>query len=96
MSKVASGTWDCVASPRMAFRLARPASFARRSRRSIIAGWMPFLQWLDLNDTKITDAGLWHLKGLKHLRRLDVRKTNVTEAGVEDLRRALPGAEILR
>jgi hypothetical protein len=51
---------------------------------------------VDLNDTKVTDAGLQHLKGLKHLRRLDVRKTNVTEAGVADLRRALPGAEILR
>jgi hypothetical protein len=60
-----------------------------------LAEWMPHLEWLELSDTQVTDAGLRSIVGLKHLRRLDVRKTKVTAAGAEELHRALPGVEIL-
>jgi hypothetical protein len=39
---------------------------------------------------------LQHLKGLTQLRDLGLYTTKATEAGVEDLRRALPKAKIVR
>ncbi len=53
------------------------------------------LDWLVLDDTKITDNGLAHLAGLKKLGRLDLGRTQVTRAGVERLHRALPQACIV-
>jgi internalin A len=51
------------------------------------------LQWLDLHNTPITDAGLKELAGLKNLQWLDLGDpwcTKVTNAGVQELRKALP------
>jgi hypothetical protein len=39
---------------------------------------------------------LVHLKGLTGLRKLDLRHTKVTPAGVRDLQKALPALEIVR
>ena len=39
-----------------------------------------------LNSTKVTDAGLEHLKGLTSLQRLYLDRTNVTDAGLEHLK----------
>jgi DNA-directed RNA polymerase specialized sigma24 family protein len=47
-----------------------------------------------LSDTGVTDACFEPFRGLKNLRYLDVRRTRVTEAGAEELRRVLPGLEI--
>jgi len=44
--------------------------------------------------TTITDDGLEILKKLTNLRRLNLRRTKVTEAGVKDLEQALPNCEI--
>ena len=49
---------------------------------------------LSLCNTKITDAGLVHLRGLTNLQKLYLGNTKVTEAGVENLRKALPKCEI--
>ena len=38
------------------------------------------------------DAGLKHLTGLKELRKLDMRNTRVTPAGVEGLKKSRPEA----
>ena len=54
------------------------------------------LSQLDLDDTKITDAGLVHLKELTKLTFLTLRGTMVTDAGVNQLRQALPGLRIFR
>jgi YHS domain-containing protein len=43
------------------------------------------LEWLNLADTKITDAGLANLKDLKHLTRLHLEKTGVGDAGLAHL-----------
>jgi hypothetical protein len=43
-----------------------------------------------LGHTRITDAGLKHLAGLKDLRTLDLFRTGVTADGVRRLRHALP------
>ena len=49
---------------------------------------------VDLRSTKVTDAGLEHLKGLKSLVQLDLNSTKVTDEGVEKLQKALPNCEI--
>ena len=57
---------------------------------------MAKLRWLDISDTRVTDAGLIHLAGLKSLRTLHVRRTirptepdkepaRVTDAGLNAL-----------
>ena len=45
---------------------------------------------LGLARTRITDAGLDHLKELRGLTTLFVFETRLSRAGIEDLRRALP------
>ena len=44
--------------------------------------------------TKITDAGLVHLKGMTGLSMLLLQGTKVTDAGVADLQKALPDCKI--
>ena len=43
------------------------------------------LQYLYLNDTKVTDAGLKHLSELKALKELGLSSTKVTDAGLKHL-----------
>ena len=52
------------------------------------------LQHLNLDGTKITDAGLPHLKGLTSLKELRLLDTGVTGTAVEELRQALPSLTI--
>jgi hypothetical protein len=47
-----------------------------------------------LADTKVTDAGLAQLKGLKNLTRLHVRKTKVSAKGLAEFHAAVPACEI--
>jgi hypothetical protein len=57
---------------------------------------MPQLQWLYLDDTGITDAGLKHLVGLTRLQELDLHGTHVTDEGIAKLQEALPNCQITR
>ena len=43
------------------------------------------LQSLQLMGSKVSDAGLQHLKGLTQLQRLDLEGTQVSDAGLKDL-----------
>jgi hypothetical protein len=53
------------------------------------------LEQLDLSGSdRITDDGLQHLNGLAHLKLLDVRKTRITVAGIEDLKRVVPNLKV--
>jgi internalin A len=64
------------------------------------------LQWLNLGSTKITDAGLKELAALKNLRELELggpprgrpgaTPVPITDAGVEELKKALPDCKIWR
>jgi Immunity protein 26 len=54
------------------------------------------LDELDLGRTRVTDAGLVHLRGLKGIKKLGLVGTQVTDQAVTALKRALPGAEILK
>jgi hypothetical protein len=54
------------------------------------------LQSLDLSYTRITDAGLEHLRGLTNLALLNLRDTQVTDGGVKKLEEALPNCKINR
>jgi hypothetical protein len=54
------------------------------------------LEWLDLWNTFVTDAGLEHLAGLDHLKYLRIEGTNATDAGAATLQESLPNAEIVR
>ncbi len=48
--------------------------------------WAEQLQWLFLQDTQVTDAGLLHLKHLTALQLLNLESTLITDAGVEHLK----------
>jgi len=54
------------------------------------------LQSLYLSNTLVPDAALARLKEFKSLHLLELYKTAVTDAGVSDLKKALPDCEILR
>lgn len=59
-----------------------------------VIGQLTELESLNLTKcSMITDKGLQHLRSLKNLRKLDVRATRVTEAGLAELRKALPKLE---
>ncbi|MCS6850257.1 MAG: hypothetical protein NZ700_03690 [Gemmataceae bacterium] len=51
---------------------------------------------LYLSSWRLTDAGLKELAGLKGLQSLDLSETPVTDAGVAELQKALPGCQIYR
>ena len=53
------------------------------------------LEYLNLYGTEITDAGLSNLEGMKKLKKLYVWQTKVTDKGIAQLRKALPGVEII-
>jgi hypothetical protein len=57
-----------------------------------VAG-LPKLRELWVAGTAVSDAGLEHLRGLKHLKTLDVGGTKVTAEGWKRLRAALPSLE---
>ena len=48
-----------------------------------------------MENTKISDAALEHLAGLKKLRWLGLARTGVTAEGVAKLREALPQCAVL-
>ncbi len=50
---------------------------------------------LSLEGTKVSDAGLAHVKDCNNLKSLDVRGTKVSAAGIETLRKALPKCKIV-
>jgi hypothetical protein len=50
---------------------------------------------LYLEDAKVADAGLEHLKCLTRLQMLDLIDTKVTDTGVDKLRKELPKTEIV-
>ena len=53
------------------------------------------LKWLVLDNTDVSDAGLVFLHGMTKLRRIYIRGSRVTAAGVAQLKDALPNATIL-
>jgi hypothetical protein len=56
---------------------------------------MTKMVYLRLHHVNVTDAGLEHLHGLSNLRRLDLWRTKATASGVEKLKQAIPGLEVL-
>ncbi len=54
------------------------------------------LEYLYLSRTKVGDADLRHLQGLTILRHLDVTGTAVSNEGVEEIKRHLPGVKAER
>lgn len=58
---------------------------------------LPSLRGVGLSDLSITDQGLQHLKSIKQLKEIQIwglKETQVTQAGLEDLRRSLPALQI--
>ena len=51
---------------------------------------------VELNRTQVTDAGLEHLKGLTSLQTLKLGGSQVTDADVNELKKALPKCDIFR
>lgn len=62
----------------------------------ILVRHQPELEDLDLRDSAVTDQGLWKLRTLTRLKRLDVRGAPTSEQGVARLASALPDCEIIR
>jgi hypothetical protein len=57
--------------------------------------WLPRLQSLGLGE-RVTDAGLQHLERLPQLRTLKLARTQITDAGIQRLHKALPNCTIRR
>jgi Leucine-rich repeat (LRR) protein len=58
---------------------------------------MTSLRTLYVSNTKVTEAGLMELAGLQNLETLYLFMTpTVTDLGLKDLRKALPGCHIIR
>jgi Ran GTPase-activating protein (RanGAP) involved in mRNA processing and transport len=57
---------------------------------------LPHLKEVDVSDSPITDATLEHLSRFVTLRKLDIRRTNVTDEGVGKFKKAVPECEVLR
>jgi hypothetical protein len=60
------------------------------------AGRPSRLQRLSVGTSSVSDAGLAHLKGLAALSILTLLRTQVTDAGVKELRQALPNLRIIQ
>jgi internalin A len=54
------------------------------------------LRSMDLRFTQVTDSGLQELAGLNNLQTLGLDGTRSTDAGVAELRKALPKCNIQR
>jgi hypothetical protein len=49
---------------------------------------------LSLANTDVTDKGLVHIKGLTNLTVLRLQQTKITDAGIAELKKALPKCSI--
>ena len=49
-------------------------------------GGLPRLQYLELGQPEVTDAGLRHLKGLSRLQQLSISCTSITDSGLQNLK----------
>jgi hypothetical protein len=49
-----------------------------------------YVEVLTINSPNVTDAGLVHLRNLANLNQLGFSNTQVTDEGIEELKRALP------
>lgn len=56
---------------------------------------MPELRFLDLSSMPVSDPDLAGIAALKKLRHLDLRGTEVTDEGVENLQHALPNCQVV-
>jgi hypothetical protein len=54
------------------------------------------LQFLDLSETEVTDAGLQKLKSLGSLKEIRLVNTKVTDAGVAELKASIPNLSVIR
>jgi hypothetical protein len=57
---------------------------------------MQALEFLNLDNTMVTDVGISKLAGLKKLKTLQVSQTAVTDAATDELKAAIPGLAIVR
>jgi hypothetical protein len=57
---------------------------------------IPAIEVLDLTDTEIDDSSIPAISALTNLKEFSLHGTRVSDAGVEQLRRALPGCRIVR
>jgi hypothetical protein len=53
------------------------------------------LIFLNLDGTRVADAGLAQLRTLTQLKLVSLRKTAVTAAGIDELQRLLPDCSII-
>lgn len=61
-----------------------------------ILGNFVHLQTLDLQGRGMTDESIGYIKRLRHLRKLNITGTQISEAGVSELRSAIPDCHIQR
>jgi len=59
-----------------------------------VLGMVKNLDSLAIRDTVISDRGIAAISTLKSLKRLWIERTRITEKGLQDLKKALPGCEV--
>jgi hypothetical protein len=69
-------------------------SFDDDAARDLVEAW-PNIHKLDLLGTGVTDKSVPYLASLKNLYEIDLRYTEVSDAGIEQLEKARPGLMIL-
>jgi hypothetical protein len=55
---------------------------------------LEYLEYVNAYNTKVNDAGIAHLASAKQITAVYLWQTAVTQDGINQLREALPGAEI--
>jgi hypothetical protein len=91
-------TWNACEDPRGYFEVDFRGSQITDTQLKEQTGSLAWIRRLDLNlyGNSITDEGLQHIRHLTNTKRLRLANTLVTDAGVERIKRDLPGVEVRR
>lgn len=93
-SSITDAELACIGSARSLVLLSLPGAGGITDASAGVMALFSELEHLDLCWSQVSDASIPSLAGLKKLKFLDVRKTQITKEGVARLRQLLPNTEV--